>query len=128
MNIQEKINVLMENPAFKAAFENAETPLEVVELFGANGVEVPMAIAQELFQPLAGDEELNEAALENVAGGGKLGSIVGGAIGNGIYYGAGYLGGRLAGWDKKKSKEYAKSCGKFGTTFGTLIGYVLPTP
>ncbi len=128
MNIQEKINVLMENPAFKAAFENAASPLEVVELFGANGVEVPMAIAQELFQPLASDEELNEAALENVAGGGKLASIIGGALGNGIYYGAGYLGGRLAGWDKKRSREYAKSCGKFGTTFGTLIGYVLPTP
>lgn len=127
MTIQEKYNALMENEAFAAAFKQVTTPEEVVELFRVNGVEVPMEMAQELFEPALPEEgELSEDALMDVAGGGPVGSGIGTAIGNGLYYGAGYLGARLAGWDKKKSKKYAASCGKFGATIGGILGGFAP--
>ena len=127
MEIQEKINALMEKEEFRAAFEKVACPQDVVELFGKNGVEVPLEVAQELFEPAVPDEvELTEESLADVAGGAVIGATVGAAIGNGIFYGAGYLGGRLAGWSKKKSAKYAKSCSKFGTSFGSMIGAFLP--
>ena len=123
MDIQEKINQLMEQKEFAEEFSKATNAQEVVALFGRNGVEVPAEIAEELFVPsIHMDGELGEDALDDVAGGGSFGAAVGGAIGNGIFYGAGYLGGRLAGWSKSKSKEYAKSCGKFGSALGGMLG------
>ena len=90
MEIQEKINALMEQEEFRAAFTDASNAQEIVKLFASNGVEVPLTVAQELFLPATfSEEELSESALEDVAGGGKLGSIIGNAIGNGIFYAAG---------------------------------------
>ena len=112
MEIQAKISALMEKEEFRTAFENVTTPQEVVELFGSNGVEVPLEIAQELFQK--NEEELSMDDLDDVAGGGKYSTALGW-----VYYGAGYLGGRLAGWDKKQSKDYAKKC----KVVGNILGY-----
>lgn len=112
MEIQAKIAALMEEEAFRTAFANAGNAQEVVDLFHANGVEVPLEIAQELFD--REEEELSEDALENVAGGGKFSTALGY-----VYYGAGYLGARLAGWDKKQSKSYASKC----KVVGKVIGY-----
>lgn len=128
MEIQEKVNALLEKEEFAKAFEKVQNAQEVVDLFAAEGVEVPLDLAQELFEPLVPDGELDVTALEEVAGGGGVGAGIGTAIGNGIAYGAGYLGGRLAGWSKKKSKQYAKSCGKFGGALGGIIGGVLSGP
>lgn len=125
MDIQERINKLMEKQEFVDEFSKACSAQEVVELFGRNGIEVPMDIAEELFIPaIHADGELNEDALDDVTGGG-LGSIIGGAIGQQVFYGAGYLGGRLAGWSKSKSKSYASTCGKFGNVMGSAIGFLI---
>ena len=122
MDIQERINKLMEQKEFAEAFSKTSTAQEVVDLFGRNGVEVPLEIAEELFIPaIHMDGELNEDALDDVAGGG-VGSIIGGAIGQQVFYGAGYLGGRLAGWSKSKSKKYASTCGKIGSVLGGAMG------
>lgn len=112
MDIQAKIAALMEQEEFRSAFEKVTNAQEVVDLFGANGVEVPLEIAQELF--VQEEEELSAEELDNVAGGGKFSTALGY-----VYYGAGYLGGRLAGWDKKKSKSYAKKC----KVVGKVLGY-----
>lgn len=120
MTIQEKINALMEREAFAEAFNQAASPEEVVALFGANGIEVPLEIATELFEQPQG--ELDEEALDNVAGGGVVGVFIGKVVVGGAYYGAGYLGGRLAGWDKARSSSYAKSCSKFGSSLGGILG------
>lgn len=125
MDIQERINKLMENEAFAEEFSKATNAKEVVELFGRNGIDVPMEIAEELFVPaIHMDGELNEDDLDKVAGGAAFAAL-GSAIGKGVFYGAGYLGGRLAGWSQSKSKNYAKSCAKFGSTLGGIIGGLL---
>ena len=125
MNIQERINQLMEQKEFADEFSKASTAQEVVDLFGRNGVEVPVEIAQELFIPaIHAEGELDEDALSDVAGGG-VGSIIGGAIGQQVMYGAGYLGGRLAGWSKSKSKAYASTCGEVGKVLGGVMGAVI---
>ena len=112
MEIQAKISALMENEAFRNAFEQVANAQEVVDLFHKNGIEVPMEIAQELF---AHDEgELSADDLDNVAGGGKWSTALGY-----VYYGAGYLGARMAGWSKSKSRNYASKC----QTVGKVIGY-----
>lgn len=127
MEIQDRVNLLMQNEEFAAAFGKAANAREVVDLFAAKGVEVPLETAQELFEPLIPDgEELDEESLEDVSGGGGIGTYVGTAIGNGVFYGAGYLGARLAKWDKKKAKKYASACGKFGATLGAAIGTLIP--
>ena len=112
MEIQAKIAALMENEAFRDAFAAAANAQEVVDLFHANGVEVPLAIAEELFQKE--EEELSVDDLDDVSGGGKFSTALGY-----VYYGAGYLGGRLAGWSKSKSKSYANKC----KVVGKVIGY-----
>ena len=123
MDIQERINKLMEKKEFAEEFSKASNAQEVVDLFNRNGIEVPMEIAEELFIPaIHADGELSEEMLDDVAGGGSFGAAAGGAIGNGIFYGAGYLGARLAGWSKSKSKKYASSCGKFGSALGGMLG------
>lgn len=114
MTIQERINELLQDKAFAEAFANVTGPQEVVDLFGKNGIEVPYEIAEELFKQ--DEEELNEDALDEVAGGGVFSTA-----GSVVFYGAGYLGARLAGWDKKKSKKYAKNC----ATVGKIIGGAL---
>lgn len=129
MEIQERINQLMEDEAFAKEFSTVENANDVVALFAKNGIEVPEEVAAELFDPktlVSDEDELSETTLENVAGGlwgGALfGGFVGGALGDGLGYAAGYLGGRLAGWDKKKSKAYAKKAAKFGKHIGTALG------
>lgn len=112
MEIQAKISALMENEAFREAFANAGNAQAVVDLFGRNGVEIPLEIAQELFAP--NDEELSVEDLDNVAGGGMYSTALGY-----VYYGAGYLGARAAGWSKSKSKNYASKC----KTVGKVLGY-----
>ena len=116
MNSQERINELMKDEAFVAAFEKVTSPQDVVDLFHDNGVEVPMNIAQELFQPEIPDGELTEENLDQVAGGGLVSKLY-----EGIMYAAGYIGGRIAGWDNKRSNEYAKKCKKFGSLYGTYV-------
>ena len=117
MSIQERINSLMEKESFAEDFSNASTAKEIVDLFGRNGVDVPMEIAEELFDPTTQEEsELNEESLDDVTGGGAISDAIGLA-----YYGAGYLGGRLAGWSKSDSKKYAKNCKKIGSLLGTAI-------
>ena len=112
MDIQAKIAALMENEAFRDAFAAATNAQDVVDLFHANGVEVPLAIAEELFQ--REEEELSVEDLNDVAGGGKFSTALGY-----VYYGAGYLGARAAGWSKSKSKNYASKC----QTVGKILGY-----
>lgn len=118
MDIQEKIRVLMENEEFVEAFRSATNAQEIVELFGSNGVEVPLEIAQELFEKE--ERDLNEEELDNVAGGGLISTGISWA-----YYGAGYLGGRMAGWSKSKSKSYAKKCKIAGKIIGTALEWAL---
>ncbi len=126
MEIQEKINALMEKEEFVEAFKKTTTPEEVVELFGQNGIDIPHEIADELFQVQTYQtDDLSEEDLEAVAGGGPVGAMVGKAIGKAVYYGAGYLGGRLAGWSKSQSKSYANKCGKVGSVIGGAIGGLL---
>lgn len=123
MDIQAKISALMEQEAFVEAFKQVEDAQDVVDLFGKHGVEVPLEIAEELFQPVEEEEgELSEEALEDVAGGGKVGKFVGKVLGYGAGYGAGYLGGRLAGWSKADSKKYASKCGSVMSTLGGVLG------
>lgn len=125
MEIQRKIAQLMENDEFRAAFEKVTTPDEVVDLFGKNGIEVPLEIAEELFKPVIGeDTELSEDTLDDVSGGG-FGSILGTAIGKAVGYSAGYLGGRLAGWNKEQSRNYAKNCSDVGGTIGAVLGAIV---
>lgn len=112
MDIQAKISALMENEEFRSEFQKVTCPQEVVDLFQANGIEVPLEIAEELFR--TEETELSEDALDDVSGGGKYSSALGY-----VYYGAGYLGGRLAGWSKSKSKKYASKC----QVVGKVLGY-----
>lgn len=116
MNIQERINELMQDSTFVEAFQAAKTPDEVVSLFGRNGIEVPVEIAQELFETNIQDCELSENALDGVAGGGAWASCLSKA-----YWCAGYLGGRLAGWSKKRSADYAKKCSYLGGALGGAL-------
>ena len=120
MTTQERINELMKDEAFVAAFEKVTSPQDVVDLFHDNGVEVPLNIAQELFQPEIPEGELTDENLDQVAGGGLLSFAY-----ENIMYGAGYLGARIAGWDKKKSQNYANKCKKFGSAYGTFMEWVL---
>ena len=76
------------------AFQAAETPDEVVILFQRNGIEVPVEIAQELFETNIQDCELSENALDSVAGGG--GGLWGSCLSN-VFWRGGDIGGRLAG-------------------------------
>lgn len=123
MDIQEKINALMEKDEFRQEFENLVDPEGVVELFGRNGVEVPLEIAEELFMPVLPEEgELSPDDLEDVAGGTWKGVKTGAKIGKSIFYGAGYLGGRLAGWSKSKSASYANKCSYLGVGLGGALG------
>lgn len=126
MDIQNKISELMANEAFVAEFSSATTPQDVVDLFGKNGVEVPVALAEELFDPtLYAEGELPEDMLDDVSGGGKWGKCIGKALGKAAYYGAGYLGAKLAGYSKEESKKYAKKCGVVGGFLGGQLGNLI---
>ena len=120
MEIQEKINELMQDKDFVEAFQNVSAPEEVVELFGRNGVEVPLAVAQELFQPVTVEGELTENVLDDVAGGGFCGMA-----GKAVFWGAGYLGARLANWDAAASRSYANKCSKIGGVLGSAMDWAI---
>ena len=118
MDIQEKIRALTENEEFVEAFQKVTNAQEVVDLYARYDVQIPMEIAQELFEKE--ETELNEEALDEVAGGGLISTGI-----SWVYYGAGYVGGRIAGWDKKKSKQYAKNCKTVGKVIGTALEWAL---
>lgn len=119
MNTQERINELMQSQEFTEAFQAAQTPDEVVALFGSNGIEVPVEIAQELFDAsIQNCCELSEEELENVAGG-----VVWKKALNKVFWYAGYLGGRLAGWDPKRSASYAGKCSIAGSLLGSALDF-----
>lgn len=120
MEIQEKINELMQKQEFVEAFQAVTSPEDVVDLFGRNGIEVPIEIAQELFQPVNAEAELPEEALDNVAGGG-----IGSNLGSYVFWGAGYLGGRLAGWSPERSRRYASKCSKLGGVLGGAMEWAI---
>lgn len=93
----------MDDKSFVAAFNQVETPQDVVELFQKHNIDVPFALTQELLEPLHQEEsELSVDDLDSVSGGGAFGKKIGSVLEYGVYYGAGYLGGRLAGWSKKR--------------------------
>ena len=118
MDIQEKIRVLTEDKEFVEAFQKTTNAQEVVDLYARYDVEIPVEIAQELFeQDMC---ELNEEELNEVAGGGLISFGV-----SCVYYGAGYLGARLAGWSKSKSKSYAKKCKAVGSVIGKVLEWAL---
>ncbi len=122
--IQEKIDALAKDEAFAEAYKKVETPAELVALFHKHGIEVPVEIAQELFEPIVLDEELSEDDLENVAGGGLLGGKIGKIIGGAVGYGCGYVISRSTGHSQKESLHIAKVCGKVGAVDGEIKGRI----
>ena len=112
-----KLDELAHNESFQNEYQSVKTPDELVALFSRYGVEMPLEIAQELFESNVADEELPEAALDQVAGGGGFW----GTTLTGVFWGTGYIGGRLAGRDKKKSRSYANSCSKVGSFLGGAL-------
>lgn len=112
-----KLDELAHNESFQAGYQSVKTPDELVALFSRYDVEVPLEIAQELFESNGIDEELPEDALDKVAGGkGVWNSLLGG-----VFWGTGYVGARLAGWDKKKSMAYATGCSRIGSCLGGAL-------
>lgn len=72
--MEEKIQALMENAEFAAKMEQAESVAELVALFNAEGVEVTEAALKQAMKT-AENEEMDEAALESVAGGASLKTV-----------------------------------------------------
>ncbi len=92
MNIEE----LMNDKEFAMQINKAASAEEVVALFAAKGVEMPLEIAKQAFTQPEG--ELNEEDLESVSGG-----LV-----------VGYLCWRLMGYDRKTSAQMAWDVWKNG--------------
>lgn len=119
--VDEKLAKLAENEEFVEAFRKVTTPEEVVDLYAKYGFELPIEVAQEIFEPSAEEgAELTPEDLENVAGGGKLANAMGA-----VYGCIGYLAARGAGWSKKNSKKYAKGCAAVGKAIGKGFEAVL---
>jgi len=92
---------LLTNVEFNQQVAAAKDAKEIVDLFAAKGIEVPMEIAQELFeQPAEADGELSAEALDNVAGGGAWGAALGG--------GCAYVISRLTGKSVAQSAHIAR--------------------
>lgn len=75
--MEEKINALLANAEFAAKVEQAEDLAAVVALFNAEGVEVTEEEIKAALEKV-GAEELDESALEDVAGGLLIASPIGG--------------------------------------------------
>ncbi len=122
MEIFEKLDKLTQDKTFQEAYQNVKTPEELVELYGKNGVAVPLGIAQEVLNAQSSEEELSMEKLDEVAGGGFWSFGLGE-----VFWGGGYLGARLAGWDKERSRRYASGCKKVGTLLGYAMDYATGT-
>ena len=102
-----KFEELLTNVEFNQQVDAAKNAQEVVDLFAAKGVEVPMEIAQELFERPA-DAELSADDLDNVAGGAFWGAVVGG--------GTAYVVSRLSGKGRAASAAAAAKHAYHGYT------------
>ena len=102
-----KFEELLTNVEFNQQVAAAKDAQEVVDLFAAKGIEVPMEIAQELFEQPA-DAELSADDLDNVAGGGLWGAVAGGA--------AAYVVSRLTGKSRTASAAAAVTHAYHGYT------------
>ena len=89
---------LLTNVEFNRQVAAAKDAKEIVDLFAAKGIEVPVEIAQELFEQPA-EAELSAEALDNVAGGGAWGAALGG--------GCAYVISRLTGKSRAQSAYIA---------------------
>ena len=89
---------LLTNVEFNRQVAAAKDAKEIVDLFAAKGIEVPVEIAQELFEQPA-EAELSPEALDNVAGGGAWGAALGG--------GCAYVISRLSGKSRAQSAYIA---------------------
>ncbi len=104
MKTEEKMDALMNDEEFNAAFARVKNAEDIVALYGRYGIEVPAEIAQELFEQVpAEDGELLESDLENVAGG----AIHFAGIGRAVVYGCTYVFSRLSGKSPSASKKAA---------------------
>ena len=102
-----KFEELLTNVEFNQQVDAAKNAQEVVDLFAAKGVEVPMEIAQELFERPA-DAELSADDLDNVAGGGIWGAVIGGSCA--------YVYSRLSGKSRTASAAAAIKHAGYGYT------------
>ena len=107
-----KFEELITNEEFNLQVSAARNAQEIVDLFAAKDVEIPMELAQELFEKPATDAELSADDLDDVAGGGfikgtaRLIVSCGVAFGYGAlcgicpaaYAGAPYVAGGLTAW------------------------------
>lgn len=94
-----KFEELMNDVSFQEQLSAAAGPEEVVALFAAKGIDVPVEIAAEVFAPVSADGELSEDALEDVAGG---------CLGGSILYHLCYIGNRvIKGMSKKEARQAA---------------------
>ena len=102
-----KFEELLTNVEFNQQVAAAKDAQEVVDLFAAKGIEVPMEIAQELFEQPA-NAELSADDLDNVAGGALLGAVAGGS--------AAYVVSRLTGKSRAASAAAAAKHAYYGYT------------
>ena len=102
-----KFEELLTNVEFNQQVAAAKDAQEVVDLFAAKGIEVPMEIAQELFEQPA-DAELSADDLDNVAGGAFWGAVAGG--------GCAYIYSRLSGKGVAASAVAAAKHAYYGYT------------
>jgi len=127
MNIEEKMNALMGNEEFERAFEQVKNADDVVALYARYGVEVPVEIAQELFESVpTTDSELLESDLENVAGGGIIRAYVYSAIGWGLGYCNRYVYSRVKGDSRRVAEEKATKMAKKTAKAGFVAGALTP--
>lgn len=64
-----KFEELITNEEFNLQVSTAKNAQEVVDLFAAKDVEIPMELAQELFEKPTTDAELSADDLDDVSGG-----------------------------------------------------------
>ena len=100
--LMEKVKSLMQDEQFKAKLSDADDLDSVAALFRAEGIQVTGADLESAMDNQQTDGELNEEALDNVAGG--FGGILAAACI--IFIGGSILWGYLDGVKKK-----AKKCG-----------------
>ena len=103
-----KFEELINNEEFNLQVSAAKNAQEVVDLFAAKDVEIPMELAQELFEKPATDVELSADDLDDVAGGRVGGAIVGGT--------AAYLFYRKMGYSVTQALKMAAKHGYHGYT------------
>ena len=103
-----KFEELITNEEFNLQVSAAKNAQEVVDLFAAKDVEIPMELAQELFEKPATDAELSADDLDDVSGGGWVGAAIGAS--------AAYLYYRNKGYSKAVALAMAAKHGYHGYT------------